>query len=358
MNSNNYTRSRLVHMGITAAVLVALYLLVRRLSGVLVPFLISWLIAYILYPIVRFFQDRCKLKYRILSVIATLLLIVGCVTGLFAIIVPIVKEEIGILPEIIGKYMQQVKSHAILPEGLQQQYQEWLASIDINYLLNNPDIMNIVKQAMPHLWNIITSSASMVIGLSVVFVCLMYVVFILLDYEKLSNWSSLIPEKYRALTEEIMSDVELNMNRYFRGQSLIALIVGVLFAIGFKVIGLPLGILVGLFIGILNLVPYLQIVGIIPCVLLGVLQAVETGRPLWMVLLMILVVFIVVQSIQDFLLTPRIMGNVTGMHPAAILLSLSIWGSLLGVAGMIIALPLTTLILSYYRRFVLKERDK
>lgn len=358
MNSNNYTRSRLVHMGITAAVLVALYLLVRRLSGVLVPFLISWLIAYILYPIVRFFQDRCKLKYRILSVIATLLLIVGCVTGLFAIIVPIVKEEISILPEIIGKYMQQVKSHAILPEGLQQQYQEWLASIDINYLLNNPDIMNIVKQAMPHLWNIITSSASMVIGLSVVFVCLMYVVFILLDYEKLSNWSSLIPEKYRALTEEIMSDVELNMNRYFRGQSLIALIVGVLFAIGFKVIGLPLGILVGLFIGILNLVPYLQIVGIIPCVLLGVLQAVETGRPLWMVLLMILVVFIVVQSIQDFLLTPRIMGNVTGMHPAAILLSLSIWGSLLGVAGMIIALPLTTLILSYYRRFVLKERDK
>ena len=68
-------------------------------------------------------------------------------------------------------------------------------------------------------------------------------------------------------------------------------------------------------------------------------------------------VFIIVQTIQDMILVPKIMGDVTGMGPAWILLSLSIWGSLLGVVGMIIALPLTTLLVSYYKRFILKIED-
>ena len=97
----------------------------------------------------------------------------------------------------------------------------------------------------------------------------------------------------------------------------------------------------------------MQALGIPPCIFLGLIQSFETGRPVWIVMLSIAVVFIIVQSIQDLLLTPKIMGNVTGMGPAAILLCLSIWGALLGVVGMIIALPLTTLLVSYYKRFVL-----
>jgi predicted PurR-regulated permease PerM len=71
-----------------------------------------------------------------------------------------------------------------------------------------------------------------------------------------------------------------------------------------------------------------------------------------------LAVFAVVQAIQDMYLTPRIMGRVMGLNPAIILLSLSVWGSLLGIIGLIIALPLTTLLISYYRRFVLNETDE
>ena len=68
--------------------------------------------------------------------------------------------------------------------------------------------------------------------------------------------------------------------------------------------------------------------------------------------------FAVVQAIQDWVLTPRIMGKVTGLNPAVILLALSIWGSLLGFVGLIVALPLTTLIVSYYKRYVLEETDE
>ena len=148
------------------------------------------------------------------------------------------------------------------------------------------------------------------------------------------------------------------MNAYFRGQSLIALCVGVLFSIGFLIIGFPMAIGLGLFIGLLNMVPYLQIVGFIPTILLAMLKAADTGQNFWVILLMALAVFAVVQAIQDMFLTPRIMGHVMGLNPAVILLSLSIWGSLLGFIGLIIALPLTTLCISYYRRFVLKENSE
>ena len=145
------------------------------------------------------------------------------------------------------------------------------------------------------------------------------------------------------------------MNAYVRGQGLVALCVGILFAIGFTIIGMPMGFVMGLIIGVLNLVPYMQALGIPPCILLCLVQSAQTGQPVWLTLLLMTIVFIVVQTFQDMFLVPKIMGEVTGMGPAAILLSLSFWGALMGFIGMIIALPLTTLGISCYKHYVLHE---
>lgn len=136
---------------------------------------------------------------------------------------------------------------------------------------------------------------------------------------------------------------------------MIALCVGVLLAIGFKIINFPLAVTLGLFIGCLNLIPYLQTIGLIPMALLSLLRSAETGENFWILFGLSLLVLGIVQAIQDLYLTPRIMGKAMGLNPAIILLSLSIWGTLLGFIGLIIALPLTTLCLSYYKRFVLME---
>jgi predicted PurR-regulated permease PerM len=104
------------------------------------------------------------------------------------------------------------------------------------------------------------------------------------------------------------------------------------------------------------MVPYLQLVGFIPTILLAVVKAADTGESFWLIMLSALIVFAVVQTIQDTILTPKIMGHVTGLNPAIILLSLSIWGSLLGILGMVIALPLTTLLITYYQRYVIKNK--
>jgi predicted PurR-regulated permease PerM len=114
----------------------------------------------------------------------------------------------------------------------------------------------------------------------------------------------------------------------------------------------------GMFIGLLNMVPYLQLVGFVPTILLAIVKAAETGENFWMIMLMALIVFAVVQAIQDAFLTPKIMGHVTGLNSAIILLSLSIWGSLLGILGMIIALPMTTLLISYYQKYVIRQKTE
>nr|MBP9506642.1 AI-2E family transporter [Bacteroides sp.] len=104
-------------------------------------------------------------------------------------------------------------------------------------------------------------------------------------------------------------------------------------------------------------VPYLQIIGFLPTLVLAMLKAADTGENFWVIIGLALAVFAVVQTIQDTLIVPKIMGKITGLNPAIILLSLSIWGSLMGMLGMIIALPLTTLMLSYYQRFII-NREK
>ena len=226
-------------------------------------------------------------------------------------------------------------------------------------LLSKENLLKAVKQIAPQLWSILSNTFSILFSITIVFVILLYFIFILLDYEKIANgWIDLIPERYRPFLQGLAEDVEYSMNRYFRGQSLIALSVGVLLAIGFKIINFPLAVTLGLFIGVLNLIPYMQAIGIIPMILLSLLRSAETGENFWLIFGMAILVLGIVQCIQDLYLTPRIMGKAMGLNPAIILLSLSIWGTILGFIGLIIALPLTTLCLSYYKRFILHEYNE
>ena len=180
----------------------------------------------------------------------------------------------------------------------------------------------------------------------------------MLDYERLLlGFKHLVPPRYRNVTFGILDDVTRSMNHYFRGQALVASIVGVLFAIGFLIIGMPMAIVLGLFIGLLNMVPYLQLISLVPATLLCLVWSVDGGGSFWNLWFSAMAVYIVVQCIQDLFLTPKIMGHAMGLNPALILLSLSIWGTLMGFIGLIIALPLTTLLLAYYDRYITRSEN-
>lgn len=351
-------RKWVVRSIITVLVLAVLYILIRRLSGVLLPFLISFVVAYMLAPIVKFFQETCRLKNRLLSILVTLLLISGIISGVVAAVVPAISKQANSLSQSIKHYISQGDSISYFSPEFNAEIKELVQGLDIKALLQSNEVQAGIKKAIPVLSEWIGNGINALGGLAVAFVCILYIIFLLIDYEKITkNWLKYIPKRFSGTIQMLITDLDRNMNAYFRGQALVAGIVGILFAIGFQIIGLPMGIGIGLMIGVLNLVPYMQALGIPPCILLALIQASETGRPVWVTLLCLAAVFIIVQAIQDMVLVPKIMGDVTGMGPAWILLSLSIWGSLLGVVGMIIALPLTTLLVSYYKRFVLKIKD-
>ena len=356
--SSVINRQAIIRSIITLAVIAVLYLLIRRLSGVLLPFLISFVVAYMLAPLVNFFQHKCRFKNRVLSVITTILLVIGILTGAIAALVPAISKQATSLSVSVKEYISQWEGSELLSPRINDHIEQLVQSMDIQALLQSEQLQQGIQKALPILGNWINSGVNAVTSLAIGFICILYIIFLLIDYEKITNnWHKYLPERFREGIVMLINDLDRNMNAYFRGQALVAGIVGILFAIGFQIIGLPMGIGIGLFIGVLNLVPYMQALGIPPCIILGLIQSAETGRPVWVVMLCIAAVFIIVQSIQDMILVPKIMGDVTGMGPAWILLSLSVWGSLLGFVGMIIALPVTTLLVSYYKRFVLHMSD-
>lgn len=342
-------------------ILIIIGLLLNRLSSVLLPFFIAWILAYLMYPLVRFLQYKCKLRNRVLSILVAAVLVLAALTGIFMLVIPPTIEEFsklnGLLKEFSERYLGSSRLAPYIENLLEQyvpHYQERI--IDI---VRDKTFLEAAQALLMQLWNFIYQTVDFAIGIIGSLIVILYMFFILQDYEVISEgWVNYVPKDKRAFVMQLTEDVERGMNSYFRGQGTVAFIVGVLFSIGFLIVGMPMAIGLGMFMGFLNLVPYLQNLGFLPMALLALLKAADTGENFWWIFLSGALVVGVVQIIQDTILVPKIMGSAMGLNPAVILLSLSVWGSLLGFIGLIIALPLTTLLISYYKRFVIEEDEK
>ena len=350
------TFDRFIRGTLTAAGIIGILYLLDHLSGVLLPFFIAWLIAYITYPMVIFYQYKLRMRSRVVSILAVMLTLAAIGTAISLFFIPPMIEECIKMKELLGAYLQNGNGQTSIPEAINEFIHN---NIDAKWLMQTLDsetIVQAVQKVVPKMWSLVATSYNIIIGIFAAFIMVLYYFFILLDYEQISGgWVNLIEAKHRRKVVALLNDVKDSMNHYFRGQSLVAFCVGVLFSIGFLIIDFPMAVSLGLFIGLLNMVPYLQIIGLIPTVMLALIKAAETGENFWWILGLAMIVFCVVQLIQDTILTPKIMGKITGLNPAIILLSLSIWGSLMGMLGMIIALPLTSLLLSYYQRYIRKK---
>ncbi len=358
-----FTFDRVVRMIITLVIIGSLIFLLDYFSTVLIPFVISLIIAYLMNPFINFIQRF--VKNRGLSVIIGVVLVLGLFTGLAFLVIPMIGTEIKqagkLINELISNTDWQGQIDKYLPHTWAVKLKAFIVSGDIQKLLDQKELketMNFgVKRVLPGLGSVLGYTIEIIVGIFGLAIMLLYLFFILLDLNEINSlWKSLIPPRYKNAFLSFSYDFEQALNNYFRAQALIASIVGVLFAIGFTIIGLPLGIILGLFIGLLNMIPYLQNIAVIPAVFLALLKSLESGQNFWIVLGLVLLIFLVVQEIQDWILTPKIMGDATGLNPAIILLSLSIWGKMLGMLGLLIALPMTYLLLSYYKRLISKSQ--
>lgn len=358
-----FTFDRVVRIIITILIIGSLLFLLNYFSTVLIPFVIALIIAYFLNPFINYIQKF--IKKRGPAVIAGILIIVSVFTGIFFIIIPMIGKEVNHAGDLINQlfsntdWVAQIDKY--LPEATALKVKNFIENPDIQSVLSENQIKDAInfgiKKVLPELGSVLGYTLEIIIGVLGFAVILMYLFFILLDFNDIvSLWKSMIPPKYKNAVLGFTYDFEFAMNNYFRAQALIATIVGILFSIGFTVIGLPLGILLGIIIGFLNMIPYLQNIALLPAVFLAMLKSLESGQNFWIILGLVLLVFVIVQAIQDAVLVPKIMGDATGLNPAIIILSLSLWGKMLGMLGLLIALPMTYLLLSYYKRMIAKTQ--
>ncbi len=350
---------RIVRIAFAAALLWAVVRLLGYLGEVLIPFAVALLLAYLVDPLVRLAQRKIPNRF---AAVFLCLVVLACLAALVVgLLVPAVVREMAELGRLLSRLAEDsnlaARVASVLPPELWQEIKSYASEKEVRGFLQSGDSWRMVgtalRKILPGAWGVVSGLGGFVAALAGLAAVGLYFVFLLLDFHKVrGGWSALVPPAHRDRTVAFVHEFDTAMSRYFRAQALVATIVGVLFAIGFTLVGLPMGILLGLFIGLLNMVPYLQLVGLIPAGLLAVMYGLESGGDIWIILAQTGLVFVVVQAVQDVLLVPRIMGRVTGLSPAFILLALAVWGKLLGLLGLLIAIPATCLCLAWYRRYL------
>lgn len=342
--------------GIVTLVIAVLYI-TNYLSEVLLPFFIAWFFAYLLYPVVKFIENKLHVKVRALSILLAMGAAIAIVGGVIWLIIPPMIDQFDKLGEVLTRWVHQT-THT---NNLTMLIKEWLQDnqTTIERFLKSKDFSDALKTTMPKVFSVVSQTATVLMSIVASMITLLYMFFILLDYETLTaNWVRIFPKKNRPFWSALMKDVERELNNYIRGQGMVALCMGIMFCIGFTIIGFPMAIGLGILIGIMDLVPYLHTFALIPTAFLAMLKAADTGQNFWVVFGLAVLVFCVVQVITDMVVTPKIMGKAMGLNPAILLLSLSIWGALLGFLGLIVALPLTTLLIAYWQRYVTREKPQ
>ena len=354
-----FTFDRIARMLVLSVLILLIYVAVQAIWSIILPFLLAGIFAYVMMPLVRFFQYTLRLRSRGLSVILTLLLLGAGVYLAVIFIIPSINAEIEKTLQVISGYSSgQDILTMILPRNIRNYLNGGIRWGNFPQQLSLEKVLENVKLLLDQVGGIINSTLSIFSWGLVFLIGLVYFVFILLDFENLGRgFISLFPKTLRPTIRTISMDLDRYMNNYFRGQALVAISVGILLSIGFNIIGLPLATAMGIFIGILNFIPYMQALGIIPLGLASLLMAAQTGENAFVCMLLAYGVLMIVQIIQDMIIVPRIMGQTMGMRPSLILLVLSIWGYLLGFFGMLIALPITMFIYSLYMRYVLQDEE-
>ena len=350
---------------IFALIIIAVSIfLLNYLSAVLVPFGAAFLLAYIVDPIVNRLQR--KVRYRIVAVIMVLLSFAALFGLALLIFIPQITEEVQRLGSLLSKILTDSTWSDRLNEFLPGTVLEGLRNlISVDHVAKSmqsldfwKDVQAVLSKVLPGALGFLSGTATVVLWLTGVVLIIMYLIFIMLDMPKLrTRIKKLVPFKYKEEAEDLAKEMDHFMASYFRAQTIVALSVGALFATVFSIIGFPMGFVFGLFIGALNMIPYLQLMSIPMALLLGVIYALDTGIPFWEVALILIVTYGTIQVIQDLVLVPNIIGKSMNLPPVGILLSLSVWGKLLGFLGLIVAIPFTCLCLVYLDKLQ-RHRDE
>jgi predicted PurR-regulated permease PerM len=341
---------------IGAVILLATWLLghvVKLLYPVLLPIGVAAVIAYILEPVVDWMEKRCHLGRRLALLLLFLAIIVGVIL-FFVILVPPLTQELYQFVNNLPRQIDHSRQGILSFFDSHPDVKAW-ASLHLAPVLDNlPATLGKVAAKLIGPAQQIFSWLGFIIGF--LFVPL-YVYYFLLEKQNIAdNWKTYLPIHRSWWRDEVvlvLTEINNYLILFFRGQVLVGLCIGVLTAIGLSIIQLPYALLIGLLAGALSLIPYLGIAStLIPAMLIAYSSA-ATPTDAWLKPILVLGVFSIVQFCEGFFISPKIMGDRTGLHPVTVIIGILVWSLLLpGLLGPILAIPLTATLRVLMYRYV------
>jgi len=336
-------------------VFLLLGLFISKFSNILLPLAVAGILAMMLKPFHRFLTRMMKGRkwLAVVVVFLSILIPLGLMTAVFG--VTLVNQSMELYQDIkdpelsdkIDRYVEETMP-AIRELWENHKLEEKLkAALDEHGALFVSWIRKFGEGAL-NAWGSVFQAAAGLLGW---FVLPIYLAYFLVGEPigkgKLEDLMPFLKEGTRKDLSYLVFEFVGIVVSFFRGQLVIALIQGVLFAIGFSLVGLGYGFTIGLILGLLNVVPYLgSMVGLSVALPMALFQT--GGGPVMLGL--VLLVFAVVQCIEGYVLTPRIMGEQTGLHPLMIMVAIFFWGSVFGgITGMLLAIPLTAFLVVFWR---------
>ncbi len=321
-----------------AVVILSGYLL-YALSPILTPFLFAAILAYLGDPL----ADRLEaLKFPRLWAVMTVFasFIIGFAL-IILVLIPTLDKQIGQIIARMPDYLSWFRAHIApsLPNLL-----------DIN--TDTLDIESLQKTlrahigGVSHIANRLIGSLKGPAGLIITWITYLFLIpvvtfYLLRDWDiMIAKIEELIPHQYRATVNELARRSDGVLGGFLRGQLLVMLALGILYAIGLSLVGLEMAIMIGLFAGFVSFVPYLGL--IVGVVLAGTMSLMQFQD--WLHPLEVFIVFLVAQVIEGTLLTPKLVGDRTGLHPVTVLFAVLAGGQLFGFMGILLALPAAAVI--------------
>lgn len=340
-------------IGLLALLLVVLGRLVGYFSDVLWPITTAGIMALVLRPVVDALESRLK-RPRVTSVVILYALVALLwAAGLLWLIPKLVSQVLDFIA-FVPDFWHRATNY------VQQNYPNWVGAVQRH--MQNPTLKSLADSAIGQAQHLLSqalpsikaagSGALNVFGFFTSLAIIpIYLFFFLLSRRDPTGG---LDAQLTFLEEPIRQDVVFLVREFiaivvsfFRGQLLIGLLMGLMLTLGFAGVGLRFALILGLMLGVLNIVPYLgTIVGLSVALPLAFFQ--PGGG--WPLVLAVVVVFVVVQNIEGWLLTPKIMGDRTGLHPVMIMFAIFFWGTAFnGILGMILAIPLTAFFVTAWR---------
>ena len=316
-----------------------------QLLPILSPFLISILLAYMGDPIVDLLE-RYKIS-RTWGVILVFVLLSLILLLLILVLVPMIGRQIVRLYELTPQLIDWLQGSALPWIQMQLGITTDASSLDQIKKLFSENIGKTTDFAQILLSKVTASSVAFLGWLANMLLIPVVTFYLLRDWDILvAKLRGLLPREQEALTVKLIGQCHEVLGAFMRGQLLVMLALGIVYAVGLMSIGLELGLLIGLLAGLASLVPYMGFaVGITAALVAGLFQFGVDFYPL----LGIVVVFSIGQLLEGMLLTPLLVGDRIGLHPVAVIFAILAGGQLFGFTGVLLALPVAAVIMVLLR---------